>query len=120
MAERKINIDSLKMADYDGKTMDHLFPMALSQKSKDPFDTPFPPDTDVDMAHNHAQQEWVFNHLPLTETQKLWLADELLKEQGKPSMVQPSKAVKLRRVYTRKTDEVTGERSSVKETTKRA
>jgi hypothetical protein len=52
-------------------------------RSENPFDIPFPLcPGDPSIGHSREADEWILNHLPLTEEQKQFVLEDIMKEQG--------------------------------------
>lgn len=65
-------------------------PSYTASGSQGEFDLPCPEQTASDIKDDHGINEWVLNHLALTEPQKEWLMAELLKEQSKDKITSPA------------------------------
>lgn len=67
-------------ADLSGKTVVNLYPELQAHTVQNPWEVPCPRQTHPDIAADHAIQQWVFNHLPLTDPEKLALIADMMKE----------------------------------------
>jgi hypothetical protein len=63
------------------KSVLDLYPSLTTPRVVDKWDMPCPPQTHPDISRDHAINEWVLNHLPLTDSQKAEMLAKLVKEQ---------------------------------------
>lgn len=106
-----------KFGELEDKTMLDIFPGIGTKTSSNPHDAPCPPQTATDITQDHALNEWVLNHLALSEEQKKWLITALLIDQKKEAKKTRTPYVKLRSSRLKTPDEH-GQRTGVKAMTK--
>lgn len=120
MTEKKINVDSDLLLDSvgrDGKTIREVYPQFFKAKAKEPHDAPCPKQTAADIKDDHPINEWVLNHLPLSEAQKERFVLELKGDALKAEHAKKSARVKL--IAQRIKSTTSGDtRGSIKDTTK--
>lgn len=113
--ETKISLDS---RNFDNKTIDDLFPRILADFSHKRHDEPCPKQTTDDIAQCPLVNEWVLNHLPLTEKQKQKLLQQLVVDQLKHDKAKKSQRWKVTSKSTRKQASKDGTQMSIKDLTK--
>lgn len=100
----------------EGKTVDELVPKMTRKEIKSRHDEPCPPAMG-EIGTDPEVNEWILNHLPLTEEQKITLRDQLVMDQLKQDSSEKRCKAKLTRVYRKHEADKDSKRTGVKKMT---
>jgi len=114
--EKKINYDEK----FDNKTMDDLFPGMTSTFVSRRHDEPCPKQTTADIKDCVDTNEWVLNHLPLTEEQKKKLIQDLVNDNLKKESAEKNKKKLVAQRKDAKKWKLVQKRQNVKSLTKQS
>lgn len=118
--EKKVEVSAPSDISMDSKIL-HRVQAIHEKQPTNPHDAPPPPVTGEAAASDHSLNEWVLNHLPLTEEQKKELIAYLVIEQKKLVDSVASKASQIGarvRVKSQRIKESAKEHVGIKELTK--
>jgi len=103
---------------FGQKTIASLLSKQTKDEGKTKHDQHCPPSFASDIASDHDVNEWVLNHLPLTEEQKEKLIQDMVMDHLKKQQSEKQSKVKIRKQFRREREPKSSTRLSVKETSK--
>lgn len=105
---------------FEGKTIDDIFPSIHDSFLHRRHDEPCPKQIEEDISKDIAINEWVLNHLPLQEHQKAIFLTKLQSDQLKKDKQEKAQRWRTTAVRPKKTEDKSRSKVSVKNATKQS